>query len=292
MKLIKPKQISGEIMTLIEEADKKLIIICPYYNIANWQKLHNSFKHARSKGIEIEFYVRQREKDSIQQVKDFGFTPIEILNLHTKLYINEKYAIISSMNLNLSSDTNSLDIAYKTETETEYNEIIDYYERYLKQAKSIKVETSILDNTNSTTFEKWENQIKFNLSKILNESVSTKIKISTKTLEIRAGEKYEAFIQNERINNLRISVSLFQEDFDFIKYNLIKVKSLKSKVEAYERQSFPRYTVWATVENLKSFDIIDLHNEDRKIVVDEIVNFVASINNLRNSNPNKKKPVY
>ena len=29
MKLIKPSQISGEIMTLIEEADQKLIIISP-----------------------------------------------------------------------------------------------------------------------------------------------------------------------------------------------------------------------------------------------------------------------
>ena len=29
MQLIKPKQISGEIMTLIEEADKKMIFVSP-----------------------------------------------------------------------------------------------------------------------------------------------------------------------------------------------------------------------------------------------------------------------
>ena len=39
MKLIKPSQISGEIMTLIEEADKKLIIVSPYCKFSDWKKL-------------------------------------------------------------------------------------------------------------------------------------------------------------------------------------------------------------------------------------------------------------
>ena len=46
--------------------------------------------------------------------------------------MNEKEAIVSSMNLLLSSEMNSLDIAYKTTNLEEYNELLDYYNRYIK----------------------------------------------------------------------------------------------------------------------------------------------------------------
>ena len=126
MKLIKPKQISGEIMTLFEEADKKVIIVSPYYNVTKWNKLLNCFQELKRRNIEIEFYVRENEWESINELKAIGFNSIAIPNLHTKLYINDKYAIVSSMNLNLSSDTNSLDIALKTETDAEYNDLLEY----------------------------------------------------------------------------------------------------------------------------------------------------------------------
>lgn len=138
MQLIKPKQISGEIMTLIEEASKQLIIVSPYYNICKWYKLLNAFDSLKNKNISVEFYVRQSEHESISEIKNIGFTPFEILNLHTKLYLNESYGIVSSMNLNVSSDTNSLDIAYKTETDEEYAELYKYYKTYIKIHSEIK----------------------------------------------------------------------------------------------------------------------------------------------------------
>lgn len=130
---LKPKQISGEIMTLIEEADEKLIIISPYYNISKWHKLLGAFRIAKKKEIHVEFYVRdETDKKSFYEIKGIDCTPFEIPHLHTKLYLNEKYAIVSSMNLNVSSDVNSLDIGHKTETKKEYEELYDYYERYIK----------------------------------------------------------------------------------------------------------------------------------------------------------------
>lgn len=127
MKLIKPSQISGEIMTLIQVADSKLVIVLPYYKFDAWKKLLNSIKFPIDKQIAIEFYVREGEFQSINQVKNIGFTPIEIKRLHTKLYFTENYAIVSSMNLVEASDMESLDIAYKTETKEEYNDLLDYY---------------------------------------------------------------------------------------------------------------------------------------------------------------------
>lgn len=44
MKLIKPSSVSGEIMTLIEEADEKVILVSPYCKVKKWYKLLNKIK--------------------------------------------------------------------------------------------------------------------------------------------------------------------------------------------------------------------------------------------------------
>jgi hypothetical protein len=39
MEIIKPSEISGKIMSLIDEAKQFVVIISPYYNLGKWQKL-------------------------------------------------------------------------------------------------------------------------------------------------------------------------------------------------------------------------------------------------------------
>ena len=65
MKLIKPSQISGEILTLFEEADEKVIIVSPYCKIGKWYKLLAKLKSLIERNIEIEFYVREGEFETI-----------------------------------------------------------------------------------------------------------------------------------------------------------------------------------------------------------------------------------
>lgn len=138
MKLIKPSQISGEILTLFEEADEKMIIVSPYCKIQKWYKLLNKLKSLKERKIDIEFYVRAGELATIEEIEQVGIEPICIKNLHCKMYLNEKEAIVSSMNLLLSSETNSLEIAYKTTTQEEYSELVDFYNRYIKQKEKEK----------------------------------------------------------------------------------------------------------------------------------------------------------
>ena len=57
---------------------------------------------------------------------------MEIYRLHAKTYFNESEAIISSMNLNVSSDTSSLDIGVITKSKEGYNDVIRFYEKYVK----------------------------------------------------------------------------------------------------------------------------------------------------------------
>jgi hypothetical protein len=159
MQLIKPSMISGEIMTLIEEADEKLIIVTPYCRISKWKKLLNKFEDFKKRKVGVEFYVREGEYESASEVRAAGFDPIEVPHLHAKLYLNEKYGIVSSMNLLLSSETNSLEIAYKTTTEVEYQELVAYYKRYLVGSSASPVRETVTVSkvktlTGGSTFSK------------------------------------------------------------------------------------------------------------------------------------------
>jgi len=135
LKFIQPQQISSHIMTLMDEADEKLIIISPYYKFNKWHKLLETLKRLEAKNIDVQFYVREGENNSIDELQYFGVQPRLIHNLHAKLYMNEKTAIFSSMNLTQSSDINSLDIGYITETSEEYQELYNFYVRYIQNHK-------------------------------------------------------------------------------------------------------------------------------------------------------------
>ncbi len=78
MKLIKPAETSAKIMTLIDEAEKELIIVSPYNNLDGWTKLTNKIKKAQSKGIEISWYSRKNnvDKSNSEEVRSIGIEPI------------------------------------------------------------------------------------------------------------------------------------------------------------------------------------------------------------------------
>jgi len=132
MKLIKPKQISGEIMTLIDESDEFVVIVSPFVQLQNWTKLRKTLCDLRKRNIPIEFYFRKGNKEAEQEISSLQLEPIPVEKLHCKIFMNEKQGIVSSMNLYQFSDMHSLDIAYKTETKKEYKELLGFYKRYLK----------------------------------------------------------------------------------------------------------------------------------------------------------------
>ncbi len=156
MIFLKPNSVSGEIMNLLDEANEKVIIVSPYCKFDKWYKLINKIKDLKSRGIEIEFYIRDNEPKSYEQVTAIGIKPICIPNLHSKLYLNEKYCIVTSMNLLLSSEINSLEIGYKTKSEQEYNELTDFYSTYLnKSIKNSNIDLDWIESLNSKLLEKF-----------------------------------------------------------------------------------------------------------------------------------------
>lgn len=130
MKIIKPAEIAAKIMTLIDEADEELIIVSAYNNLSDWDKLKKHFQGAISRNIKINYFVRAKEQH--RGLNELGIQPTPIKNLHAKFYMNEKYAIVTSMNLVHYSDTYSLDIGYLVDNEEELFELKDYYTRFIK----------------------------------------------------------------------------------------------------------------------------------------------------------------
>jgi hypothetical protein len=134
MRLLHPPQVSGEIMNLLDKARHHVVIVSPYNKIKNWLKLAPYLRRLRERGLPIEYYVRKEDTrpTGVQEVREAGFDPIEIEGLHCKFYLNEAYGIVTSMNLLISSDVNSLEIGYVTETAQEYEDLVRFLDENIR----------------------------------------------------------------------------------------------------------------------------------------------------------------
>ena len=91
-----------------EDARKHLVIICPYLKIN--EKLRRTIEVADRKGVNIFVIYGKRELDegTMTWLKGLRHSNIaSIKDLHAKLYMNEEFAVISSMNLYEYSQVNN-----------------------------------------------------------------------------------------------------------------------------------------------------------------------------------------
>lgn len=272
MKLIKPSQVSGEILTFFEEADEKIIIVSPYCKIQKWYKLKTKLKSLKERKIDLEFYVRDGETETIEEIKQIGITPICVRNLHCKMYFNEKEAIVSSMNLLLSSEINSLEIAYKTTNKDEYNELVEFYNRYLKpldRDEQKLFDINHLFDTISKTFE--GTQMPTNKNKF-----SFKIKRNN----------YSCFISNnveKKGNELKINGILTSKEFEYSKGIIDDIiRKTELKIECIEGSDGKYDRIWGTsIDCLETQNINNILSQELDLITKNIVNFLFEIENIK-----------
>ncbi|MEQ9285369.1 MAG: hypothetical protein RIG77_00585 [Cyclobacteriaceae bacterium] len=145
MEFIQPAEISGKIMTLIDQAKVEVILISPYNKFAYWKKLTQRIDKAKRRGIKIKWYIRKNVDNNVEQIREIGIEPIEIENLHCKIYLNEQNAVVTSMNLHEYSDTSSIDIGYLITQEDKYKELRNFIDIYIDRSdvsKSMPIEKS------------------------------------------------------------------------------------------------------------------------------------------------------
>lgn len=279
MKFIKPCEISSKIMTLIDESDEYVILVSPYVKISKWYKLLKKVESLKSRNIPFEFIIRDDNSNqaSYEDLTSLDYSFTSIPDLHCKLYINEKYAIVSSMNLLLSSEINSLEIAYITEKENEHAELLEFCNRYLN------LDLDKFNNKKERPYNNFKNFIIDSISSTLSHKISAKMEENL--LVINTGiNNYNCFICNEGSKNLlRISgvlsgielekINQHPEHKPYIKGLLVNLQSGNGKY--YD-------LIWGTSDSsLKSWDINNIFEKEEKNIANMIISFVVAIDKLK-----------
>jgi hypothetical protein len=118
--ILRTHQISAAIIDLIEESQQYCFLVTPYFT--PWKLLDRALDQAAAQKkrvtliIRDEFNSSKRQENFISVVnanRNRGFEVIGLNRLHTKLYLNEKTAILGSMNLFDSSSSNNLEAAVR-----------------------------------------------------------------------------------------------------------------------------------------------------------------------------------
>jgi hypothetical protein len=97
-----------QVQALLERAQSHVVLVTPYVDL--WPSLELVMRQTVARGVQVHVVTRSkddthfdkhegRRTSSLERIKALGATLHEVDWLHTKLYLNEKEAIVSSFNL-------------------------------------------------------------------------------------------------------------------------------------------------------------------------------------------------
>ncbi|MFP9097645.1 hypothetical protein ACLI09_01210 [Flavobacterium sp. RHBU_24] len=255
-------------MTLIQDADKEVIIVSPYVDLSKWDKMKKCLEKAVQKGIKITFIARRNAKQDLSVLSNIGITPTLIDDLHAKVYINDSYAIVTSLNLVQYSDINSIDIAYRTDTKAERKELLGFVDKYIVDTRKTPppVPTRITQNLTESTV-------------VFNEYQTAKIHEAfvgkfwdakfNKTSAYVFGESLFPFGDAMMDSRLTIRISKSRTDFDeIIKY-----------IETLHFQSYHDFRIELNLKSKNSLYYLDFV-PTRKIELQKLIDDYINVCNI------------
>lgn len=258
MRIIPPYQISSEILNLINQAEKYIVLVSPYVNFKNWDGIKQEIRKAKQRGIKIEFITRYDvdNNKSWEEIEKLGIRPKLIKNLHAKLYYNEKCGIVTSMNLLTSSNLNAIEFGSIYDTKKEVQELKYYVQQFLlphletelpshqdlylaKEKFIVILENSISDITKRRVKCKWNNgeidinannQFTLGLDKVnkdlylygiisCDESDESDIFINDFKKQF---DNFKTYLDNEK-GNLNQIITVSKKSFTSDNFNFLKV---------------------------------------------------------------------
>src|SRR6056297_1927616 len=128
MRFLTTYQISGEIENILRSADERILLVTPYVLMRD--NYVERLRYAQNNGIEIHFVFRktQLEKNEVKKIESIDKINLYYLeNLHAKCYMNEKSAIITSMNLYEYSENNNREMGLIVDRKS-HNEVFSEIE--------------------------------------------------------------------------------------------------------------------------------------------------------------------
>ncbi len=132
VEVIKPREITGKILSLIEETLDEVTLITPYLDVANWTKVKQALKRAKNRGVRIIVYLREDQASTAWMVEPYADSVYLVERLHAKLYLNSTSAVFTSMNLVQTSDEKSTDLGIYSTDNTTLTSFRDFINTYLR----------------------------------------------------------------------------------------------------------------------------------------------------------------
>ncbi|EDP96393.1 phospholipase D family protein [Kordia algicida OT-1] len=116
MKVIGTTKISYEIEQILDKSDDYLVLVSPYFKLTQRLKVRLSDAFKSVDNVFLLYRENEIKYQELNWLKSFSNVKIfAIKNLHAKIYLNQEYALISSMNLYEYSQINNHEVAVMIE---------------------------------------------------------------------------------------------------------------------------------------------------------------------------------
>ena len=263
-------------MTLLDESDAFFILVSPYIKISRWYKLLKKLEQLRDRQIPLYVFVRDDQSNSqtFDELERLGISYTAVPDLHAKLYMNEKYGIMTSLNLLLSSEINSIELGYQTQTEEEHAELMDFCKRYLSfEVRPDKHPSAAADKEPPVHPYILLPQIVDALRNILGYSI--RVWEKQKCIKINTGiNNYGCTIQYERHHFLSISGILSSVEYDEAKkHTLVFQRKSGLDIELCEGGNGCYDTIWGTSGSIANVKVSEM--------AQWIANFVFAVDDFK-----------
>ncbi|WP_158625098.1 phospholipase D-like domain-containing protein [Corallococcus terminator] len=118
--ILNPSDIQTHLFRLIDEAERRIVLVSPYVRIDKLRNLVRYIQSALKRKVQVSLFVRVKDfstgnedvmaSEALAQLRQDGLDVQELKDLHAKIYFSEKHALITSLNLLESSFNNSIEI--------------------------------------------------------------------------------------------------------------------------------------------------------------------------------------
>jgi phosphatidylserine/phosphatidylglycerophosphate/cardiolipin synthase-like enzyme len=127
MEMLNPSDNIDRLVSLINQAEKFVVMVSPFTNLQGWDHLREAIVKAVERGVDLSYYVRGGE--GRKGLEGLNIRVFEVCSLHAKLFFSEKEAMITSFHLLYNEDINWACIPAFPE---EYRELVRFFEDHLK----------------------------------------------------------------------------------------------------------------------------------------------------------------
>lgn len=286
MKILPPHKISTEIIDVIYEAKEYLILVSPYVNLSNWDRLAAELKNAIKRGVKINFFVRDEPNNfkSWEQLSEIGIKAKLVQNLHAKFYFNENSGIISSMNLLSYSNSNSIEIACKIDDKAEIEELKKFVKDFIKVNESKEIPS---DEDLYLAKEKFTIILQDFIGNNLNSRATIFFKDGSFQINTLSNQ---FFLYVDKVKNLiEISAIVSGSQSDF--YEKEHTKYFKSDILEYSLNkangNYHNTIVAVSKVRLSTHYLDNLQINEKKLLVSEITGFIDDVYQLKQDTPYK-----